>query len=181
MERVEKYVKEILSAIGEDVSREGLLKTPKRVIETIEFLTSGYKEDPKKALEGAGFTEDYEEMILLKGIDIFSLCEHHLLPFYGKCHVAYIPRKKLVGLNKLARVVEIYSKRLQIQERLTNQIAQTINEELNPLGVAVVIEAKHLCMMMGGAQEHDARVVTSSILGAFRRPETRAEFMNLIS
>lgn len=181
MEKVEKYVTDILLAIGEDVNREGLVKTPQRVIKTIEFLTSGYKTDPGRVLKGSRFTEDYEEMILLKGIDIFSLCEHHLLPFYGKCHVAYIPRKKLVGLNKLAKLVEVFSKRLQIQERLTNQIAQTINEELNPLGVAVVIEAKHLCMMMGGVHEHDAKVVTSSILGAFRRPETRAEFMNLIS
>ena len=129
MEKVKKYVRDILSAIGEDVNREGLVRTPQRVIQTIEFLTSGYKEDPQKVLQGSGFTEDYEEMILLKGIDIFSLCEHHLLPFYGKCHVAYIPKKKLVGLNKLAKVVEIYSKRLQIQERLTNQIAQTINED----------------------------------------------------
>ncbi|MBI5375887.1 MAG: GTP cyclohydrolase I FolE [Candidatus Schekmanbacteria bacterium] len=179
---MEDLIKKVLTDIGEDVGREGLLKTPQRVRETIEFLTKGYRIDPKSILSSpdSTFTEDYEEMILLKGIDLYSLCEHHLLPFFGKCHVAYIPRKKIVGLDKLATLVDVFSKRLQIQERLTNQIAKTIEEALNPLGVAVVIEAKHLCMIMRGTEEQNSLVVTSAILGAFRRPETRAEFMNLI-
>jgi len=177
---MEELIRSLLVEIGEDPERPGLKKTPARVHKTIRFLTKGYEEDPKKLFEGAIFTEDYEEMILLKGIDIYSLCEHHLLPFFGKCHVAYIPKKKLVGLSKIAKLVEIYSRRLQVQERLTNQIANTIKEELDPLGVGVVIEAQHLCMIMRGVEKQNSIAVTSAMLGGFRRPETRAEFMNLI-
>ncbi|OGL43499.1 MAG: GTP cyclohydrolase I FolE [Candidatus Schekmanbacteria bacterium RBG_16_38_10] len=177
---MEELIRKILAGIGENPNRQGLKKTPSRVQKTLKFLTKGYGEDPKKIFEGAIFREDYEEMILLKGIDIYSLCEHHLLPFFGKCHVAYIPKKKLIGLSKIAKLVEVYSRRLQVQERLTNQIAKTLEEELDPLGVAVVIEAQHLCMIMRGVEKQNSVAVTSSMLGGFRRPETRAEFMNLI-
>jgi GTP cyclohydrolase I len=167
--------------LGEDPNREGLLKTPQRVAEALAFLTQGYRLDPGKIINDALFTEDYEEMIVQKDIDFFSLCEHHLLPFFGKAHVAYIPHHKIVGISKLARLVDVYARRLQVQERLTNQIANTIMEKLDPLGVAVVIEAEHLCMRMRGVEKQNSMIITSTLLGAFRtRQETRSEFMNLI-
>jgi len=177
---MEELIRSLLAEIGENPDRAGLKKTPERVHKTLKFLTKGYEEDPKELFKDSVFTEEYEEMIVLKGIDIYSLCEHHLLPFFGKCHVAYIPKKKLVGLSKIAKLVEIYSRRLQVQERLTSQIAKTLKEELDPLGVGVVIEAQHLCMIMRGVEKQNSVAVTSTMLGGFRRPETRAEFMNLI-
>lgn len=178
---MEKHVRAILEALGEDPDREGLTKTPERVAKSLSFLTSGYGQDPDKIINDALFTEDYEEMILEKNIDVYSLCEHHLLPFHGKAHVAYIPNRKIVGVSKLARLVDAYARRLQVQERLTNQIATTIMERIEPLGVAVVIEAEHMCMRMRGVQKENSIIMTSALLGAFRtRQETRAEFMNLI-
>jgi GTP cyclohydrolase I len=179
--RMEEQVRHILKALGEDPNREGLLKTPQRVAEALAFLTQGYRLDPGKVINDALFTEDYEEMIVQKDIDFFSLCEHHLLPFFGKAHVAYIPHHKIVGISKLARLVDVYARRLQVQERLTNQIANTIMEKLDPLGVAVVIEAEHLCMRMRGVEKQNSMIITSTLLGAFRtRQETRSEFMTLI-
>ena len=178
---MEEQVRYILKALGEDPNREGLLKTPQRVAEALTFLTQGYQLDPEKVINDALFTEDYEEMIVQKDIDFFSLCEHHLLPFFGKAHVAYIPHHKLVGISKLARLVDVYARRLQVQERLTNQIANIIMEKLDPLGVAVVIEAEHLCMRMRGVEKQNSMIITSTLLGAFRtRQETRSEFMTLI-
>jgi GTP cyclohydrolase I len=178
---MEDKIRSILKTIGEDPDREGLLKTPERVAQALMFLTQGYRMDPEKVINDALFTEDYEEMIVQKDIDFFSLCEHHMLPFFGKAHVAYIPHHKIVGISKLARLVDVYARRLQVQERLTNQIATIIMEKLDALGVAVVIEAEHLCMRMRGVEKQNAFVITSSLLGAFRtRQETRNEFMNLI-
>lgn len=178
---MEEQVRHILKALGEDPDREGLLKTPQRVAEAFAFLTQGYQLDPEKVINDALFTEDYEEMIVQKDIDFFSLCEHHLLPFFGKAHVAYIPHHKIVGISKLARLVDVYARRLQVQERLTNQIANIIMEKLDPLGVAVVIEAEHLCMRMRGVEKQNSMIITSTLLGAFRtRQETRNEFMTLI-
>jgi GTP cyclohydrolase I len=174
-------IRSILEFIGEDPDREGLLKTPQRVEDALKFLTHGYQMDPDKVINDALFTEDYEEMIVQKDIDFFSLCEHHLLPFFGKAHVGYLPHHKIVGVSKLARLVDVYARRLQVQERLTNQIATIIMEKLNPLGVAVVVEAEHLCMRMRGVEKQNSLIITSTMLGAFRtRQETRAEFMNLI-
>jgi GTP cyclohydrolase IA len=178
---MEEHIRFILKFIGEDPDREGLSKTPSRVAESMVFLTRGYRMDPDQVINDAVFTEDYEEMIVQKDIDFFSLCEHHLLPFYGKAHVAYIPHHKIVGVSKLARLVDVYARRLQVQERLTNQIANTIMEKLKPLGVAVVLEAEHLCMRMRGVEKQNSQIITSTLLGAFRsRQETRNEFMNLI-
>ena len=175
------HVRSILAALGEDPNREGLLKTPDRVAAALSFLTSGHEEDPDAIINGALFTEEYQEMILEKDIDFYSLCEHHLLPFHGKAHVAYIPRHHIVGVSKLARLVDAYARRLQVQERLTNQIAQTIMERIKPLGAAVVMEAEHMCMRMRGVQKQNSTIVTSALLGAFRTQEkTRAEFMNLV-
>lgn len=166
---------------GENSSREGLLKTPERVAKAIRYLTQGYLEDPGAVLSSALFAQDHDEMITMKDIALYSLCEHHLLPFFGKCHVAYIPRHKIVGLSKMARVVDLYARRLQVQERLTREIAETLMKALDPLGVAVVIQAEHLCMQMRGIQKRGSVVVTSAMLGVFRkRQETRQEFMNLI-
>jgi GTP cyclohydrolase I len=179
--RMEEQIRSILKALGEDPDREGLAKTPYRVTQALTFLTRGYQLDPAKVINDALFTEDYEEMIVQKDIDFYSLCEHHMLPFFGKAHVAYIPHHKIVGISKLARLVDVYARRLQVQERLTNQIANTIMEKLDPLGVAVVIEAEHLCMRMRGVEKQNSIIITSTLLGAFRtRQETRAEFMNLI-
>ncbi len=180
--RSEEAVRTLLSHVGEDPRREGLLRTPARVVNALEFLTSGYSQDPKVAINGALFVEEnYQEMILCKDLDFYSLCEHHLLPFIGKAHVAYLPNKRIVGVSKLARMVEIYCRRLQVQERLTTQIAQTLMEEIEPLGVAVVLEAEHLCMRMRGVQKQNSKMTTSAMLGAFRtNVETRQEFMNLI-
>ena len=178
---MEEHIRSILKALGEDPDREGLKKTPARVSEALTFLTRGYRTDPDKVINDALFTEEYEEMIVQKDIDFFSLCEHHLLPFFGKAHVAYIPRHKIVGVSKLARLVDVYARRLQVQERLTNQVATTIMGKLDPMGVAVVIEAEHLCMRMRGVEKQNSLIITSALLGVFRsRQETRAEFMNLI-
>jgi GTP cyclohydrolase IA len=178
---MEEQIRHILKALGEDPDREGLLKTPSRVAQALTFLTRGYQMDPGQVINDALFTEDYEEMILQKDIDFYSLCEHHMLPFFGKAHVAYIPHHKIVGISKLARLVDVYARRLQVQERLTNQIATTIMEKLDPLGVAVVIEAEHLCMRMRGVEKQNSLIITSTLLGAFRtRQETRNEFMTLI-
>lgn len=178
---MEELIRQLLKEIGEDPAREGLQKTPARVARALKFLTQGYEMDPQEVINGAKFTEKYNEMIVVKDIQIYSLCEHHLLPFWGKCHVAYIPREKIIGLSKIARLVEIFSRRLQVQERMTTQIAKIIQESLDPLGVAVVIEAEHLCMQMRGVQKQGSKAITSEMLGAFRSKEaTRAEFMNLI-
>ena len=179
--KVAKLISKILDELGEDVEREGLEKTPERVAKALRYLTSGYAKDAKEILNGAMFVEDYDEMVIVKDIDFSSLCEHHLLPFIGKCHVAYMPGRKIVGLSKIPRLVEMFSRRLQVQERLTTQIASTINEVLQPRGVAVVMEAVHLCMLMRGVEKQNSKAITSAMLGSFRdNPETRAEFMELI-
>ncbi|HWP81146.1 MAG TPA: GTP cyclohydrolase I FolE [Bacteroidota bacterium] len=175
-------VKELLRQLGENPEREGLLRTPGRVSKMFSFLTKGYDEDVKKVLNGAVFEEKYSEMVIVKDIDFFSLCEHHLLPFYGKCHIAYIPNGKILGLSKLPRIVEVFARRLQVQERLTQQIADTLYECLNPTGVGIVMEAKHLCMIMRGVEKQNSVATTSAMLGVFREDEkTRSEFLHLIS
>jgi GTP cyclohydrolase IA len=167
--------------VGEDPNREGLQRTPERFEKAFRFLTSGYNMDAEKILNGAMFSVCYDEMVVVKDIEMYSLCEHHLLPFFGKCHVAYLPNKKVVGLSKIARLVNMYARRLQIQERLTNQIANTIQEQLNPQGVGVIIEARHLCMVMRGVEKQNSLAVTSAMLGAFRdNKETRDEFLSLV-
>jgi GTP cyclohydrolase IA len=174
-------IRQLLAELGEDPAREGLLNTPKRVERTLRFLTSGYDMDVDEVLNDALFTVDYSEMVIVKDIDFYSLCEHHLLPFFGKCHVAYIPRTKVIGLSKIPRLVEMFARRLQIQERLTSQIAETIREKIGPLGVAVVMEATHLCMSMRGVEKQNSFAVTSSMLGAFRdNARTRMEFLELL-
>ncbi|MBV8774729.1 MAG: GTP cyclohydrolase I FolE [Deltaproteobacteria bacterium] len=178
----EDAVRNILRHVGENPEREGLARTPSRVVQAYEYLTSGYAQDPKQVINGALFTEEqYQEIILCRDVDFYSLCEHHLLPFIGKAHVAYLPNRHIVGLSKIPRLVEIYARRLQIQERLTTQIAQTIMDEIKPLGVAVVLEAEHLCMRMRGVEKQNSYVTTSAMLGRFRTHlETRQEFMNLL-
>ena len=178
----ERAVACLIRYIGEDPQREGLLRTPSRVVKAYHFLTRGYSQDPKAVINGALFVEeDYQEMIVCRDLDFFSLCEHHLLPFMGKAHLAYLPKHHIIGLSKLARLVEIYARRLQVQERMTTQIASTIMEQLDPLGVAVVLEAEHLCMRMRGVEKQNSWVTTSAMLGVFRtHVETRQEFMNLI-
>ncbi len=178
---LEQAVETILQEIGENTDREGLLNTPHRVAEALKFLTSGYSQDVHQVLNGAVFEEKYNEMVIVRDIDVFSLCEHHLLPFYGRAHVAYIPNGKIVGLSKLPRVVDVYAKRLQVQERLTQQIAQTLYDVLQPDGVAVVIEARHMCMMMRGVEKQNSLATTSAMLGVFEKEQkTRAEFLDLI-
>jgi GTP cyclohydrolase I len=181
LKKLEFHYYEILKLIGEDPAREGLHDTPMRVAKSIQFLTQGYDHNPEEILLSAKFKEDYREMVIVKDIEIFSMCEHHMIPFIGKAHVAYIPNGYITGLSKIARVVEAYSRRLQVQERLTTQIKEAIQNTLNPLGVAVVIEAKHLCMAMRGVQKQNSVTTTSDFTGAFNRPETRAEFISLIS
>jgi GTP cyclohydrolase I len=176
---IENY-KESISLLGEDPNREGLLKTPERVAKSMQYLTQGYQIDPKAILNSAKFHEDVSEMIIVKDIELFSLCEHHMLPFFGKAHVAYIPNGWITGLSKIARVVDTYSRRLQVQERLTSQILNAIKDSLNPLGVAVVIEASHLCMMMRGVQKQNSVTTTSAFCGQFEKNETRSEFIRLI-
>ena len=174
-------VKSMLEELGEDPQREGLLKTPERVAKSMKFLTNGYTKDPKKILESAMFVEEYSQMVLVKDIEIYSLCEHHMLPFFGKAHVAYIPNGHIVGLSKIPRIVDVYSRRLQVQERLTDEIKDCIQETLNPKGVAVVIEAQHLCMQMRGVEKQHSSTTTSAFSGIFLKDEkTRGEFMNLI-
>jgi GTP cyclohydrolase I len=172
--------REILSRLGEDPSRQGLLATPGRVEKSMAFLTKGYDEDPSEILRGALFDEDYDEMVIVKDIEIFSLCEHHMLPFFGKVHVAYIPKGKVIGLSKIPRLVEVFARRLQVQERLTRQIADAIQNAIQPLGVGVVIEARHLCMMMRGIEKQHSSTVTSAMVGCFRQKESRLEFLSLV-
>jgi GTP cyclohydrolase I len=177
----EDLVREMLVRLGEDPQREGLLRTPERVQKAFQFLTRGYNEDPEALLKNALFTVNYDEMVIVKDVEVFSLCEHHLLPFFGKVHVAYIPNGKVIGLSKIPRLIELFSRRLQIQERLTTQIAETIQKVIQPQGVGVVIEARHLCMMMRGVEKQHSAAVTSSMLGCFREEqETRTEFLSLI-
>lgn len=174
------HYKQIIELLGEDTSREGLQKTPMRVAKAMQVLTRGYSQDAHEVLRSALFAEDYSQMVIVKDIDIFSLCEHHMLPFYGKAHVGYIPDGYITGLSKIARVVEIFSHRLQVQERLTQQIKDCIQETLNPMGVMVVVEAKHMCMQMRGVEKQHAITTTSAFSGAFNQAKTREEFMNLI-
>jgi GTP cyclohydrolase I len=179
--RMEELIRELLLRLGESPDREGLAETPRRVIASLKFLTHGYKQDIKKVLNDAIFEENYDEMVVLKEIELFSLCEHHLLPFYGKAHVAYIPKGKIIGLSKIPRVVEVFARRLQVQERLTMQVAECLRDSLNPRGVGVVIEALHLCMAMRGVEKKDSYCVTSAMLGSFRESErVRSEFLSLI-
>ena len=179
--RMQDTIRQLLAQLGEDAAREGLRDTPKRVENSLRFMTSGYAADVDSVLNNALFSVDYNEMVIVKDIDFYSLCEHHLLPFFGKCHIAYIPNGKVVGLSKIPRLVDIFSRRLQIQERLTNQIAETLRQKVQPLGVAVVMEATHLCMSMRGVQKQNSVAVTSAMLGAFREDaRTRMEFLNLI-
>jgi GTP cyclohydrolase I len=178
---VQELIRQLLADLGEDPTREGLLETPKRVERSLRFLTSGYGADVDAVLNDALFTVDYNEMVIVKDIDFYSLCEHHLLPFFGKCHVAYLPKGRVIGLSKLPRLVEVFSRRLQIQERLTSQIAETIRDKIDPLGVAVVMEATHLCMSMRGVEKQNSFAVTSAMLGVFRDDaRTRMEFLELI-
>jgi GTP cyclohydrolase I len=178
---IEKLIEQLLKELGEDPHREGLERTPDRVAKALQYLTSGYAQNVEQVLNDALFVEEYDEMVVVKDIDFSSTCEHHLLPFIGKAHIAYMPHKKIVGLSKIPRLVEMFSRRLQVQERLTTQIASTLNEALQPRGVAVVMEAVHLCMLVRGVEKQNSKAVTSAMLGAFRdRPETRAEFMELI-
>lgn len=177
---IARNVEQLLKHIGEDLEREGLKKTPQRVGEAMQFLTQGYTQDPEAILKAALFEEDYRQMVVVKDISFYSLCEHHMLPFFGKAHVAYIPNGKITGLSKIARVVDVFARRLQVQERMTTQIKECIQKTLNPLGVMVVIEAEHLCMQMRGVQKQHSLTTTSDFTGAFNRPETREEFMNLI-
>ena len=181
LEELSFHYKEILRLLGENPDREGLQKTPLRVAKAIQFMTQGYTIDPVEVLNSAKFREDYREMVIVKDIEIYSMCEHHMIPFIGKAHVAYIPDKYITGLSKIARVVDIYARRLQVQERLTTQIKNAINDTLKPLGVAVVIEAQHLCMSMRGIQKQNSVTTTSDFVGAFERDKTRAEFLHLIS
>ena len=181
-ETIADLVRKMLALIGEDPNREGLRRTPERFEKAFRYLTSGYRQDPDKLLNGAMFSVCYDNMVVVKDIELYSLCEHHLLPFFGKCHVAYIPNKKVVGLSKIARLVNMDARRLQIQERLTSQIAKAIQEKLSPEGVGVVVEARHLCMVMRGVEKQHSAAMTSAMLGAFREnKQTRDEFLSLIN
>ncbi len=181
MSAMRDLIRTLLVELGEDPTREGLARTPERVEQSLKFLTAGYADDVDTVLNGALFDVDYSEMVIVKDIDFYSLCEHHLLPFFGKCHVAYVPRDKVIGLSKIPRLVEVFSRRLQVQERLTHQIHELIRDELDPHGVAVVIEAQHLCMMMRGAEKQNSWTTTSAMCGVFLdQAHTRAEFMRLI-
>ncbi|HVJ07089.1 MAG TPA: GTP cyclohydrolase I FolE [Acidisarcina sp.] len=176
----QELYREILSRLGEDPSRDGLLLTPERMEKSMSFLTKGYEEDPTKILRGALFDVDYDEMVIVKDVEMFSLCEHHLLPFFGKVHVAYIPKGKVIGLSKIPRLIEVFARRLQVQERLTRQIADAIQEAIEPQGVGVVIEARHLCMMMRGVEKQHSSTVTSAMVGVFQQQKTRSEFLSLV-
>jgi GTP cyclohydrolase I len=178
---VEKLIENMLEELGEDPQRQGLRKTPARVAETFKFLTKGYSENVEEILKDALFDVQYDEMVIIRNIEVYSLCEHHLLPFFGKCHVGYLPTRKVIGLSKVIRLVELFSRRLQVQERLTQQIAHTIQEQANPQGVGVIIEAQHLCMMMRGVEKQNVKVTTSTLLGKFRQDQrSRMEFLNLV-
>lgn len=175
------YYREMLSKLGEDPDREGLLKTPERASKAMQYVTSGYQMDPAEILRSALFKEEYSEMVLVKDIEVYSMCEHHILPFFGKAHIAYIPNGHIVGLSKIPRVVDVFARRLQVQERLTHEILHCIHDVLQPLGVAIVMEAQHMCMMMRGVQKQNSVTTTSAFIGEFRKDETRSEFLNLIS
>src|SRR5271169_1295937 len=177
---LEDVMRELLVRLGEDPKREGLVRTPERIAKAYQYLTKGYGEDPATVLNDALFSVDYDEMVIVKDIEMFSLCEHHMLPFFGKVHIAYIPKGKVLGLSKLPRLVEVFARRLQVQERLTVEIAESIQQAIEPLGVGVVIEARHLCMMMRGVEKQHSATVTSSMIGAFRAQQTRQEFLSLI-
>ena len=179
-EEIAQHYSKILSLLGEDAQREGLMKTPERVAKSLQFLTQGYHTDPSEIIKSAMFKEDYRQMVIVKDIDLFSMCEHHMLPFFGKAHVAYIPNHYITGLSKIARVVDVFSRRLQIQERLTTQIKDCIQTTLNPLGVMVVIEAQHMCMQMRGVQKQNSITTTSDFTGVFQQAKTREEFISLI-
>ncbi|MEE9363734.1 MAG: GTP cyclohydrolase I FolE [Cellulophaga sp.] len=180
-EDVKKGFSQVIKEIGEDSTREGLLKTPERAAKAMFFLTQGYQQDPVKILKSAMFKEDYDDMVIIKDIELYSLCEHHMLPFFGKAHVAYIPNGQIVGLSKIPRIVDVFARRLQVQERLTHDILECINDTLKPKGVAVVIEASHMCMMMRGVQKQNSVTTTSGFRGQFEKQETRNEFLKLIS
>lgn len=180
-EEIKDKYKDVITEIGEDVTREGLLKTPERAAKAMQFLTSGYTADPAEILKGAMFAEDYNDMVIIKDIELYSLCEHHMLPFFGKAHIAYIPNGHIVGLSKIPRIVDVFARRLQVQERLTHDILECIDNTLKPKGVAVVIEASHMCMMMRGVQKQNSRTTTSGFRGQFEKQETRAEFLHLIA
>ena len=180
-EEIKGHFVEVINLLGEDVSREGLVKTPERASKAMKFLTEGYEIDPRQILQSAMFKEDYGEMVIVKDIELYSLCEHHMLPFFGKAHIAYIPNGHIVGLSKIPRVVDVFARRLQVQERLTEQILDCINDTLQPLGVAVVIEASHMCMMMRGVQKQNSTTTTSGFRGSFRETDTRNEFLKLIT
>ena len=179
-EEIKNNFERIIDLLGEDKDREGLKKTPMRAAKAMKFLTQGYTMEPKEILQNALFNEDYNEMVIVKDIELYSLCEHHMLPFFGKAHIAYIPNGKIVGLSKIPRVVDVFSRRLQVQERLTEQVLECINETLEPIGVGVVIEASHMCMMMRGVQKQNSTTTTSGFRGAFKNTDTRNEFLNLI-
>ncbi|MBI4402942.1 MAG: GTP cyclohydrolase I FolE [Deltaproteobacteria bacterium] len=179
-EKLVTYIQSILEALGEDPNREGLKKTPERFLKSLSSLTSGYNKSAKAVINGATFEVPYSEMVVVKNIEVYSLCEHHLLPFFGKCHVGYLPRGRIVGLSKIPRIVEVFARRLQVQERLTSQISECLMEHLNPFGVGVVVEAYHLCMMMRGVEKQNSYALTSSLLGHFRTASTRKEFFDLI-
>jgi len=180
-EEMRDCVSRIITALGEDVEREGLRDTPERVVQALRFLTQGYRQNVHEVINDAVFEETCDEMVVVKNIEMYSMCEHHLLPFFGKCHIAYLPGNKVIGLSKLARLVDVFSRRLQLQERLTNQIAQALQEHLRPKGVGVIIEAQHLCMMMRGVQRQNSMAVTSCMLGGMKtKQETRLEFLNLV-
>jgi GTP cyclohydrolase I len=181
VEKVESLIRELLIEIGEDPDREGLLRTPQRVAEAYQFLTSGYSMNPEELIHGALFTNEVNNMVIARDIELYSLCEHHMLPFFGRCHIGYIPKGKVIGISKLARLVDMYARRLQLQERLTEQIADAIMQEICPQGVGVIIEARHLCMMMRGVEKQNSMMTTSSVLGSFRKSiATRNEFLSLI-
>jgi GTP cyclohydrolase I len=178
---MERIIKDLLIAIGEDPTRDGLLNTPDRVAKSFNFLTKGYKEDIDEVINEAVYNAESDDMVIVKDIEFYSLCEHHLLPFYGKCHIGYIPNKKIIGVSKLARIVEVFARRLQIQERLSKQITETISKKLNVQGVGIVMEAQHMCMTMRGIRKQHSKMVTSAMLGCFRKSTTRMEFLSLIN
>ncbi|MDD4993676.1 MAG: GTP cyclohydrolase I FolE [Paludibacter sp.] len=179
--KIAEHYQEIIKLLGEDAEREGLIKTPERVSKAMQFLMQGYEQNPEDIIKSAMFTEDYRQMVIVKDIDFYSMCEHHMLPFFGKAHVAYIPNKKITGLSKIARIVEVYARRMQVQERMTTQIKECIQRTLNPMGVMVIIEAQHLCMQMRGVQKQHSTTTTSDFTGVFEQAKTREEFINLIN